>query len=194
MIITSQTAYGFVILLFNSVLAGIALSVLHLLVNIIPSIVLSSKVIKDGYGVFREQVRSYRGSEHFFIASDFLICIIAACLLCSLAFIYNEGQFRIISVILLSLGFHLGKSLFGKLFDFPITVIAFVALKTVYFVSLPFAAAVKLLFRLIRCIVTKTVAARRLSLMKKYTKERFDKLGAVTEFGLVDEGYKELIK
>ena len=194
MIITTQTAYGLVLLLVFSLIYGIALSALYLLVNTLPAIVMSCKYIKEKYSIFHSQVCAYRGNKYGMIASDFFICIIAACLICSLAFIYNEGQFRFISVGFLCLGFFFGKSVFGGIFRVTIPLISYAVMKAGYVLSLPLLGLGRLGCSMIGRFVSKRVAARRLSLMKKYTKERFEKLEALTEFGLVEKAYKELIK
>lgn len=41
--------------------------------------------------------------------------------------------------------------------------------------------------------IKKAFVAHKISLMRKYTKEKFDKLDELAEFGLIDKLYKEII-
>jgi hypothetical protein len=75
-----------------------------------------------------------------------------------------------------------------------LTVIAFFLIKTVILISFPAVLIIRFLCSIIRRIVSKTVTRHKLFVIEKYTKQQFDKLEALTEFGLVEQSYKELIK
>lgn len=194
MIITTQTACEFALLLFSSFISGIALSVLYLISDAVPAITLSWKTVRAGYKFFGEYFRCCESNKYVAASSDFMICIVAACTVCSLTFVFNSGQFRIITVAVMLFGFFGGKYLLERPANWLITVISYVLIKTVLFVSFPAVWLTKLICRSFHRTVAGIVRRRRLSLMKKYTKERLDELEAYTEFGLVDQYYKELIK
>ncbi len=194
MIIATQTAYGFALLLISSLVSGIILSALYLVLAVVPAIASSGRTVRDGYKSFRERVKCYVSNKYFTTALDFLIFIIAACTVCSLVFVFNGGQFRIIPVAALCMGFFCGKYLFTGLLNSFVTVFAYFLMKALFFVSFPIVCLIGCFGNLIRRIIAKAVIRHKLSLMKKYTKRQLDKLEAFTEFGLVDQYYKDLIK
>ena len=194
MIITTQTAQGFALLLLSSFVAGILMSMLYLFLTAIPSIAVSFKAASNGYRKFNECVMSQKESPVFMASADFLICIISACAISSLTFIFYGGQFRFASVPTLCLGFFWSKLLLARSFRSLVTIISFVMIKTVLIVTYPIVLLLRLFCRSVGRIIAKSASRRRLSVMKKYTKEQLDKLEVLTEFGLIEQSYKELIK
>ncbi len=194
MIITTQTAQGFALLLLNSFIAGILLSVLYLFFNVLPAIAMSCKAVSNGYMKFNEYVNCQRANTLFTASADFSICIISACVICSLIFIFYGGQFRVVSAVVLCLGFFSSKTLLASPIASFITIISFVLIKTVFVIAFPAILLIRIFCRTTGRIISKYVTRHKLSLMKKYTEEQFNKLEVLTEFGLVEQSYKELIK
>lgn len=194
MIITTQTAYGFTLLLLSSFIAGIMLSVLYLFLNLLPKIAMSCKAVSNGYMKFNESVKCQRVNTVFIASADFSICIIAACIICSLIFIFYGGQFRVASVAILCLGFFMSKNLLASPIASFITIISFVLIKTVLVIVSPAVLLIRIISRATGRIIGKCITRHKLSVMKKYSDEQFNKLQVLTEFGLVEQSYKELIK
>ena len=194
MIITTQTAYGFAQLLLSAFVAGVLLSILYIFLITIPSIALSCKAVSKGYKIFSEYVKCRRVNAFFATSTDFLICIIGAFVICTLIFIFYGGQFRSSSVAVLCLGFFLSKSLFSKPIGTLIIIISFFVIKTVSVITCPVVMLIRLLYVTAARIIGNSVARHRMSVMKKYTRKQIDKLEALTEFGLIELSYKELIK
>ena len=114
MIITTQTAYAFALLLLSSVTAGLILSVVYLLLVLLPNIVLRGKAVKLGYKAFLGQVESCKINKRLEPLFDFIITIVSMCTICSLLFLFNDGQFRLIAVAVAILGFLCGKRIFAQ--------------------------------------------------------------------------------
>ena len=193
MIITTQTAYGFALLLLSSFIAGIILFVLYLFLNLLPAIAMSWNAVSKGYVKFNECVKCQRVNTVFIAFADFSICIIAACIICSLIFIFYGGQFRAASVAILCFGFFMSKNLLANPIASFITIISFVLFKTVLVIFSPAVLLIRIISRATGRIIGKCITRHKLSVMKKYSDEQFNKLQVLTEFGLVEQSYKELI-
>ena len=194
MIIVTRTAYSLVRLLVNSFAAGAVLYSIYALLASFPVILKCADKAKVDFADFRKSVSATERNGILLASCDFTVCIIAICAVYVLLFIYNNGQFRLIAVAAVCVGFYCTKRLFSKALAFIIRIIAFCLLKMIFTVSLPFVWLVNLLVSAVRRALTRLRKKHNLSLMKKYTKERFDKLDALTEFGLIDESFKELLK
>ena len=194
MIIVTRTAYSLVRLLVNSFAAGAVLYSIYALLASFPVILKCADKAKVGFADFRKSVSATKCNGILLASCDFTVCIIATCAVYVLLFIYNNGQFRLIAVAAVCVGFYCTKLLFSKALTFIIRIIAFCLLKMILTVSLPFVWLVNLLVSAVRRALTRLRKKHNLSLMKKYTKERFEKLDALTEFGLIDESFKELLK
>ena len=194
MIIINRTAYSLTRLLLCSFAAGVALYLIFLLLVSLPRIIMRADAVKDGFAAYRQSIAAHKSNKALLAICDFTVCVIAACAACALFFLYNDGQFRLISIAVWGLGLYCGKSVLSGSLRFLIEIISFVSLKLLFIVSFPAAWSIGLLMGAIRRARRKTLNIHRISLMKKHTKEKFDKLDGLTEFGLVDKGYKELIK
>ncbi len=194
MIIATRTAYSLTRLLLNSLAAGSALYLLYLLLVLFPAILKCANTVNNGFTAFRQSIAAYKSNKTLSVLCDFTICTIAACTACVLLFLDNNGQFRLIAVAASGLGFYCSKSVLSRPLSFLTAIIAFVLLKILFIVSFPAVWLIRLQGEAIRRILKKARNMHRLSLMRKYTKEKFDKLDALTELGLLDNGYKELIK
>lgn len=194
MIITQQTTYGFASVLLWAFVFGVLLSCFYMASLLCPAIVSSSGCIKNGYKSFCNRVKCYKCSRYYLALSDALIFIAASCLVCVLSFIFNSGLFRPVFALSMFVGFFLGKDWLSKAIFIPITATSFALLKIIFGVLLPFVALARIIGRVLQRILVNVIRTRKIALMKKYTKEKFDRLGSLAESGLLDHNYKDWIK
>lgn len=132
-------------------------------------------VIKDGARTesLSELVNSCEQKTYSLLRGiwDFVICVISAVLLLVISFIFNDGKFRVFSILLSGISFWGFSRLFGQTIRFIISISAKFLYKIICSVILPFRLLIryicvlniKLIFR-----IKKSVAKRRI---RKYTKK-----------------------
>ena len=194
MIIVTRTAYSLARLLVNSFAAGAVLYLIYALLELLPIILKCADKAKVSLATFRQSKSAAKRKGILPASCDFTVCIIATCAVCVLLFLYNNGQFRLITLSALALGFYCARLLLSEALTFIIEIIAFYLLKLIFTVSFPLLWSIDLLVKVVRRIIKGLQRKHKLSLMKKYTKQKFDKLDKLTEFGLIDESFKEWLK
>lgn len=194
MIIVTRTAYSLARLLVNSFAAGAVLYLIYALLELLPIILKCADKAKIDLATFRQSKSAAKRKGILSASCDFTVCVIATCAVCVLLFLYNNGQFRLITVAALALGFYCARLLLSEALTFIIEIIAFYLLKLIFTVSFPLLWSINLLVKVVRRILKGLQRKHKLSLMKKYTKQKFDKLDKLTEFGLIDESFKEWLK
>ena len=195
MIITQQTTHGIVMLLLFSLLAGIVFSFLYVVMRSLFAAVAARSYARQSFRSFRSNFNACYNCNKFWIAlCDAFVCTLSACAICSICFVFNSGNFRLAIVPMLLLGLIVNRYLslcFGK---WIVSLAAFVLIKFVYITSFPFAWLAKKLLGLVRNIVRRVSHRKRILIMKKYTKEQIDRLDELTQFALLDQYYKDMMK
>ena len=186
MIIATRTAYSLTRLLLIAFAAGWILYILYILLVLLPAIMKCANAVKNGFALFRQSVLSCKSNKVLTVLSDFTICLIAACTACILLFIYNNGQFRLIAIAVAGLGVYCSKQMLSRPLRFLTVFIAFVLIKILFTISFPAVFLIRLQGKAVSRLLKKALDVHRLALMRRYTKEKFDKLEELTESGLVD--------
>ena len=193
MIIATDTAYALTRLFLCSFASGVTLYILYWLSVLIFALPMCLKAVKLGFAAFSKEVEDFECNTMWLFICDLMICVVAACTACALFFLHNNGQFRILGVLLLCVGFRVSKSLFSKPLKFLVEIILYILLKILFFLGFPIMMLTRQVGMLTYHFIKKAFVAHKVSLMRKYTKEKFDKLDELAEFGLIDKLYKEII-
>lgn len=152
-------------------------------------------VIKDGTRTenLSELVNSCETKTYSILRGiwDFVICVISAVLLLVISFIFNDGKFRLFSILLSGLSFWGFSRLFGKPIRFTISITLKILYKIICSVIKPFCLLVRYVYDLnVKLIsrIKKSVDKRRI---RKYTKKMLFGQSDRNTTGMLTEKIKE---
>lgn len=118
---------------------------------------------------------------------DFLsILIVSVCALI-VSFIANSGEFRIMSIPLLLIGFASGKLLFNKIVFYVMSYLFFLTKKVALILFFPILMLKSVFYRVIKYIVASTEKRYREACIIKYTKTRYKELEKIKHTGMLEE-------
>lgn len=190
-----HSAFGLVYLLFASLVCGIVLSLIRAFLNSGSSII-AAIVCKrfPTYKAFSVYAKSRKSSFKAIILADFLTCILFASLVLCVSFIFNSGNFRILSVAVMLAGLAIGHMILKGIINELVLLILFVIKWIINIASFPFILVGQRIVKIIIKLLGRIKSRRNNKLIQKYTAFCFEKIEKNAEYGLIDDYYKELIK
>ncbi len=123
---------------------------------------------------------------------DLISCLLSASLMLLTAFIYNSGNFRIVSIPAFIFGFAIGKRVLCRIIKWMINRILF-CIKWIFDIAaFPVVWFVTLVVKLLSHIIKRIKNRRRTKILNKYTEYCFSRIKDEAKYGLLDDYYKEL--
>lgn len=195
MTITRHTAADLFLLLIAALICGLLISCVYVVLRVIPAASAAFRCTRfPKYKQFMADVLAQGVGKASLILADIILCLLFALCLLVVSFVCNSGNFRLLSVIAMSLGYLLGASVFGKLIKGVFYNILFVFKWLFGVVLFPIAWIGQRMALLLSRIHKRILNKRSKRLMAKYTKRRIAQINRTTEFGLIEKYYKELLK
>lgn len=131
-------------------------------------------------------------SRQLVILGDLLLCIISASLLLVAAFILNSGLFRLIAIPIYLFGFLCGKYFVGPIVENPFKGMLFLFKRIIDVLTLPLMWLISIVWKIIARLVERCLRIFIKKFLKRYTERYFSHIKDDTEFGLLNNYYKEL--
>ena len=193
--IALHSAYGLFELLIAAFVGGTVSAFVFLLIRqmyLIPHVVTASRFLR--YGRFMIGMRNAKPRKLLISVSDFSASLILAVLLLCLTFVYNSGRFRLISLVLLIIGFAFGVTIFSRPM-LGLTVFLLFCVKWLADIALfPFTWIFIILKRIVKKTFCKFYNICYSFIAAKYTSYRISRIKKEARFGLLDDYYKEKIQ
>lgn len=193
--IALHSAYDLFELLFASFVGGIVSSFVFLIIrqtNFMSCVVTAPRFTR--YGRFMVCIRSVKPRKLLILVSDFIASLVLASLLLCLTFIYNSGRLRLISVVLLIIGFALGVTILSRPLLRLTAFLLFCFKWLADIVLLPFMWILFILKRIVKKTFGKLYSICYSIIAAKCTSYRFSRIKKEARYGLLDDYYKEKIK
>lgn len=193
--IALHSAYGLMELLIAAFVGGTVSAFIFLLIRqiyLIPLVVSAPHF--TGYGKFMACINKAKPRKLLISVSDYIACVTLTVLLLCLTFVYNSGRFRLISVVLLIIGFSLGVTILFRPM-LRLTALSMFCLKWLADIVL---FPIMWIFRIIKRTATKLIgklyAICNAIIERKYTSYKFSRIKKEARYGLLDDYCKEKIK
>lgn len=171
----------------SCVIFGIASAVLY---SVICAIFYVPAAIKcTSFAMLRSAHFDMRKGRSLFIM-DLICFVLIAFSLLVVSFLANSGQFRIISIPILMLGFKFGTVLFNRIVIISILVgIYFIKRVVVIFVT-PITFIDGIILRMLKNVIVKVQDSNRAKRIAKYTKICYNDLEKLKQNGLLDHWFE----
>ena len=169
---------------------GVITAAVGLLLNSIQRFV--AVTVRNRFITFREYCGLIFQSYISVIIADLFTCLLAACFMLVTAFIYNSGNFRLVSIPIFIIGFAFGKIALGGIVAGIIDRILFCIKWILDIVAFPVIWFATLCGRLLSKIIKNLRNKYRTKILTKYTKYCFANIKDEAKYGLLDDYYKEL--
>ena len=126
----------------------------------------------------------------FKFMKDFILCLIIATSLIFVSFIYNSGNFRFISIPVLSIGFCISNAVFGKIVKVILVFIIYILKRIIELIILPFRYLIIFFASIIRKLVIYICRVINTKRIKKYTYQRYKDLDKIKQSGLIESWFE----
>ncbi len=190
-----HSAFGPVYLFVASFLFGITLYLVSAFLNS-GSLVLSAIACNrfPTFKTFFDRIRSRKMSSGAMIASDYILCLLFASSILCVTFIFNSGNFRILTLVVMLIGFVTGRRILTRMINKIIILILFLIKWIINIALFPFIWVGKRIVKIVIKLLGRIKSRRNNKLIQKYTAFCFEKIEKDAEYGLIDDYYKELLK
>ena len=123
---------------------------------------------------------------------DLMTCLLAASFMLFTAFVYNSGNFRIISIPIFITGFAIGKRVLRRIIQNIVNRILFCLKWILDISSFPIIWLTNSVVKLLSDSIKKRKNKNRTKILTKYTEYCFAHIKDEAKYGLLDDYYKEL--
>lgn len=183
--ITIYSHYAFFRYILYCVISGALSAAFYFAVVVIfsaPGIIKCKGIMS--YKTYCSRILSNQsGSRHI---TDFLGCLTVAFTLLVVSFIANSGEFRLLSVVMLALGFYITDVIFKRIIIVAFSFYIYLIKRVNDLLLYPF----KLILEFLNRALTRTFSYLNMCITNsqntKYTKKRFKDLEKIKQNGMLD--------
>lgn len=180
------THEAFARFILYSIMFGIASFVIYCIINVVVSVpaICRCKNITLLKACIHD-LSENRAKDRWLL--DFLCLLVIAIFLLSVSFIANRGEFRIVSLPLLFVGFSLGRLLFERIIIVAMSAFFFLINKFAVLIFAPVLILIRALSRMIKHIAAMAIKRCTMAQIAKYTNQRFKDLDRIKHTGLIEQ-------
>ncbi len=187
-------AGGIALLHLFALLSGLALSITYTALKCFPRFIITFGMPQfQKFSLYKHFFLTENSGYAYVVFSDILIAVLMAATVLSLAFIRNSGNFRVLSVGSLLIGYFIGHRLFDTLILGAMSVICYVLKLTSDIIMLPIKLIVKLLIISIGSLTDKISSLYKNIVIKKHTERAVKNAAYFAKNGFLDN-YEEYLK
>lgn len=190
-----HTVFGQIYLHIAAFICGIFLFFVYLFGKNIGWVAIAARSPRfDKFKPFFQRLKHSTPNKAVSFVNDLNICVLAVFLLLSATFILNSGNFRLLTVATLVLGFCIGKVLLAFVSEAIIIAVIYVVKFTWDIVSFPLAWLIGKFKRVVQRLYAMLLKLYRQRRIKSYTEHCIKSADEYAKYGFTDNFYKELIK